>query len=334
MGNTDRFVEKKWGVMCHLLHSIQNNPEMLSNEGVGRTSWDEFIEQIDVKNIAQELSEMRAGYLLLTLMQGDPYMIAPNATYDVITGSKPGESCSKRDLVLELNEELQKYDIDLYLYFTADGPYKEVHSGNAMGFQDRFKESPVSERFLQNWSSVLREYAERYKDIVKGWWIDGCYDVFGYNDDTMKYYHDVLKSVNPNWIVAYNDGYAITQTHDKIFYDPTNDNPQPIDVALRRRCIYEDYLAGEADDFNIYPQSRYQDGSQWHILSPLGSRDGIWGGWGGVDVKYTKKYLSQYLKTVWMAGGVVTIDMGLKRSGKFYDEQKKFIVDLMNEINK
>lgn len=335
MSNTDRFVAKKWGVMCHLLYSVQNNPDLPSNEGAGCTPWNEFVSQIDVQNIAKELYEMGAGYFLLTIMQGNPYLIAPNAAFDRIVGSKPGEYCSERDLVLELSKELRKYDIDLFLYFTGDGPHKNVQTGNAMGFQDRFNEAPVPERFLKNWSSVLREYAERYKDVVKGWWIDGCYGYFGYDDEKLKYYHDALKSVNPDWLVAYNDGYTVEQAweKDEWAYDPTNDELQKIPATLHKRSIYEDFLAGELIHFNVYPESRYLDGSQSHVLSHLGSRGGLPGGWGGVDVLYTKKYLSKYLKAVWSVGGVVTIDMGLKRSGKFYEEQKKFIVELMKEIN-
>ena len=335
MCNLDAFVAKKWGVMCHLLHSVQNNPNLPSNEGVGQTDWDTFISQIDVKNMAKELHEMGAGYLLLTIMQGTPYMIAPNATYDAIVGSAPGEYCSKRDLVLDLAEELRQYDIDLFLYFTGDGPHKEARSGNAMGFHDREKEVPISEKFLKNWSSVLKEYAVRYKDVVKGWWIDGCYHHFGYDDEKLKYYHDVLKGTNPDWLVAYNDGFTVEQAWGKeeFAYDPTNDNPQPSPYFLRKRSIYEDFLAGEIIDFNVYPTSRFIDGSQCHVLSHLGSHDGLWGGWGGIDVRYTKSYLSHYFKSIWAVEGVITIDMALKRSGKFYEEQKNFIIDLMNEIN-
>lgn len=336
MSNTDRFIAKKWGVMCHLLHSVQNNPDLPSNEGVGQTAWDEFVAQIDVKNMAKELYEMGAGYLLLTIMQGNPYMIAPNATYDKIVGSAPGKYCSTRDLILDLATELKKYDIDLFLYYTGDGPHKDVQTGRAMGFQDRYNEAPVSETFLKNWSSVLKEYAKRYKDVVKGWWIDGCYGYFGYDDEKMRYYYDVLKDVNPDWLVTFNDGYAIEQAWGKEewAYDPTNDELQKIPVSLRKRFVNEDYLAGEAIDFNVYPESRYVEGAQWHVLSHLGSRDGLWGGWGGIDVRYTKAYLTKYLKAVWEKDGVVTIDMGLKRSGKFYAEQKAFIIDVMNEANK
>ena len=335
MPNTDSFVAKKWGVMCHLLYSVQNNPDLPSNEGAGCLPWSELVAQIDAQAMAKELNEMCAGYLLLTIMQGTPYMLAPNATYDAIVGSAPGEYCSERDFILDLSKELRKYDIDLFLYFTGDGPHKNVQTGNAMGFQDRYNETPIPERFLKNWSSVLKEYAERYKDIVKGWWIDGCYGYFGYDDEKLKYYHDVLKSVNPDWLIAYNDGYTVEQAWERedLAYDPTNDELQKIPATLHKRSVYEDFLAGELIHFNVYPESRYLDGSQSHVLSHLGSRGGLPGGWGGVDVLYTKTYLSRYLKAVWAVGGVVTIDMGLKRSGTFYEEQKRFMIELMQELS-
>ena len=38
----------------------------------------------------------------------------------------------------------------------------------------------MNDEFIEKWASVLEEYAVRYGDKVKGWWIDGCYDYFGY----------------------------------------------------------------------------------------------------------------------------------------------------------
>ena len=36
--------------------------------------------------------------------------------------------------------------------------------------------SNIPELFAQRWGSVLKEYAVRYGDKVKGWWVDGCYE--------------------------------------------------------------------------------------------------------------------------------------------------------------
>ncbi len=34
----------------------------------------------------------------------------------------------------------------------------------------------ITEFFSEKWSSVLREYANRYGDRVSAWWIDGRYE--------------------------------------------------------------------------------------------------------------------------------------------------------------
>jgi hypothetical protein len=49
-----------------------------------------------------------AGYVIFTMMQRTRYLIAPNDTYDKLTGYKPGEACSTRDLVENLHRSLEK----------------------------------------------------------------------------------------------------------------------------------------------------------------------------------------------------------------------------------
>ena len=328
-----RMKEKKWGVMVHLLEGIQNDPEHDANENIGKTSWDELIDSIDVEEIARELHEMGAGWFLITIMQGAKYMIAPNKTYDKLTGFQPGEACSKRDLPLDLYEALKKYDIDLYLYYTGDGPHKDEQAGNGLGWYDG-DPNGKKECFYQNWTSVLKEYAERYKGKVKGWWIDGCYSYHGYNDNILKIYDDAIKSADENYIVAYNDGAAINKVWEgpkSLRYDINNGDEQRIDVTLCRCSIYDDFLAGEALDFNMLPTGN--EDCQWHILSPL-SGVGDWGcGWAFDGVKYSVGYFAKYLKEVLTKGGVVTVEMGLRRSGKFFDCQYKFMKDVKEFFN-
>lgn len=333
-----RMREKKWGVMSHFLEDKQNNPESETNERLGKTTWDELVNGLNVENLAKELHEMKAGWFLFTIMQGTNFLVAPNATYDKIVGTKPGEACAKRDLVLDLYNALQKYDIDLYLYFTGDGPYKDEFAGTKMGFRDRFKEQPVPDKFLKNWSSVLKEYAERYKGKIKGWWIDGCYTYFGYTEDKLKYYYDAVKEADPNYLISFNDGYSVGQLwlKDENYqvgrYVRGDETMQPSCVSLHRYSQFEDYTSGEALDFNIYPESDNIEGSQWHILSPLSgdSPDGC--AWGRDGVKYTSTYFKNYLAAVWNKGGIVTIDMGLKRSGAFFKTQKNFIEEVMKNL--
>lgn len=317
---TDKLKNKKWGVMVHLLHYLQNNPERANNEGVGRTSWDEVIAQIDVENIAKELSEMGAGYLLITTQQGNQNMSAPNATFDEITGYQAGEACAKRDVFLDLYEALKPHGIDLYLYFTGDGPYQDEKAGRAMGAYGTFTENSTTDDFLKNWLSVLKEYACRYAGKVQGWWIDGCYPWFGYTDEKLKGYYDVLKGADENYLITFNDGFAIEQKY-----------AGAPDLHLHKYSRWEDYTSGEAVDIDIYPSARFVDGSQWHILLTLSSTAEGNNDWGGENVRWSKKEFRAYAEAVWEKEGVLTVDLGLKRSGRFFEKQKNFIKSVMQK---
>lgn len=334
-----RMQERKWGVMCHYLSKIQNNPQTINNEGVGETSWEQMVNEFDVESFAKQLHELGAKYILFTIMQGDRYMIAPNETYDKLMGLKAGEACSRRDLPLELYEALKKYDIDLYLYYTSDGPYLDEELGPKMGWHIREKEK-LNDRFLRNWASVLKEYAERYKGKAKAWWVDGAYEYFGFNDENLSYYAEALQSADENYLITFNDGYAVNMLWVKDNewkadrYDRNATGEQATDVSLRKYSKHEDFTAGEALDFTIYPTSETQDGSLWHILSPLSGGDGINCEWGGAFVKYTKEYMCNYFRRVWEKKGIITVDMGVTRSGKFFDEQVSFMKEVMQELNK
>ncbi len=72
-----------------------------------------------------------------------------------IGGTRPGEACSVRDLPLELSHELARRGIDLYLYYTGDGPYLDAEIGSRFGFTEpRFlgvtrRSSKSGRRFLR-----------------------------------------------------------------------------------------------------------------------------------------------------------------------------------------
>ena len=274
---TDRLYRKKWGVFNHYLPA---SPDL--------------VETIDTDAIAEMLHEVGAGYYFITMMQGNAVLNAPNETFDRITGCRPGEACAKRDLILDLYASLRKYDIDLYVYYTGDGPYKDEKAGAAMGFT----KGHVTRPFVENWAAVLEEYALRYGDKVCGWWIDGCYQKhFGYDDALLRLYYDAVKKGNPNAIVAFNDGVK--------------------DVIARDDGV-SDFCAGEQTDFLLLPQGRFVDGAQWHVLAPLGlSADpkNPWDSWCKHGVKRGGAYLREYVEKVHQNGGVVTIDIWMDWAG-------------------
>ena len=297
----DWFLDKKWGVFTHYLSYMQNSSSesgMLHSKGKGETSWDECVNDFDTEKYAELVNESGAGYVIFTIMQGNRYLCAPNSAFDKISGYLPGEACSKRDLIGDLIFSLEKYDIDLFLYYTGDGPYLDDRAGKAFGFFDR-KNQNVTYEFVTKWASVAQEYSIRYKDKIKGWWIDGCYeDFFGYDDDKLRILADAVRAGNSQAIVSFNNG---------------------VDYK-GRYSIHEDFTAGEVTDFDgVYPEGRFCDGSQWHVLSFLGipAQFNDWGNpaWGYPGSKYSGKFIADYVHKVNSLGGVVSIDVCTFRDG-------------------
>lgn len=306
---TDRLLQAKWGVFNHYLSGVQNNPEHPNNQGAGETSWDECVHALDAEKLAKGLHDCGAHYYFITLMQGNETMIAPNRTFDGIAGTKPGEACSTRDLVLDIYDALKPYDIDLYLYYTGDGPYKNDTVGQRFGFTEP-RDVGVTMPFVEKWAAVLEEYATRYGDKVKGWWIDGCYrDYFRYNDELMTPYYKAVKKGNPNAVVAFNDGV-------KPYYE--------------KNYIHEDFVCGEFNDFFVIPRERFIDGAQAFMLAPLGvnTTGAEWGDWSNPGVKRDSRYLRDFISCCNAAGGAVTLDIALNRDGSFDPAQARTLQNI------
>ncbi|MBQ8295813.1 MAG: alpha-L-fucosidase [Clostridia bacterium] len=311
MNAKDRFYGHKWGVFNHYLAVLQNNP-LCENSYGNQSDWDTLVNEFDTDRVAKTLYKIGAKYYVITVMQGTKYMIAPNAAFDEIAGTKPGEACSTRDLIADLYNSLSKYGIDLFLYFTGDGPYKNHPEGDRFGFVEP-REVGVTEAFVRKWASVLEEYAVRYGDKIKGWWIDGCYkEYFKYTDDLLEIYYKACKKGNPDALVALNNGVW--------------------DDKIETGYTHEDFLCGERTDFDLIPKQRFYGNAQAHLMAPLGVtpqnedlkeliESMIGPGWGSFGVKRTKEYLADYVKKVNQAGGVVTFDIGVYRDGKFDAEQ-------------
>ena len=291
---SDRMLEKKWGVFHHYLRTIQNNPAMPHSQGKGGSSWNDCVNALDVKKLASSLASVGAGFCFITVMQGYETMIAPNETFDRIAGTKPGEACAERDLVLELSDALAPYGIDLCLYYTGDGPYAHPEIGKRFGFTEP-RSDGVTMPFVEKWAAVLEEYAVRYGKRVSGWWIDGCYrDYFRYTDELLAPYYAACKKGNPDALVAMNNG---------VFPD------------YRKNYTGEDFVCGEFNDLTVIPKSRFIDGAQAFLLAPLGET------WARHGSRYSGRYLRNFTACVNEAGGVAAYDCALNRDGSLDPEQ-------------
>lgn len=281
---TDWFAEAKYGVFVHYLNGLQNNPEHVASLGKA-TSWDECVREFDVERFASRMEEAGAGYVIFTVMQRSRHMIAPNMTYDRLTGYRPGEACSTRDLIEDLYQALNRRKIALMLYWTGDGPCDDPQAARGVGWPGTGR---VNQAFVKNWADIVREYGERYKDKVKGWWVDGCYRWLGYDEEKLGILAEALRAGYPDRIIALNPG---------------------VEDRVRAYSRHEDFTCGEQNRFDDIPLSRFIDGKQWHILSFLGAN------WAQPGTVRDKRQLTEYVYQVSTVGGVVSIDVVLYRDG-------------------
>lgn len=300
--STDWFQKAGYGVFVHYLWDIQNAPDTVHSLG-RQTSWDACVREFDVDRFADAMAEAGAGYVIFTMHQRTRFLIAPNATFDRLTGYKPGEACATRDLVEDLHRSLSRRKIPLMLYWTGDGPRQDEKAAAAMGWAE-----PVPVDYVRKWATVVQEYGERYGEKVVGWWTDGCYPFIGYDAERLEIMTRGLKAGNPKRIIALNPG-----VQDKV----------------RAYSPHEDYTCGEQNDFRDRPASRWVDGEQWHILSFLGAGSShIGAAWGMPGVRYGKQELAEYIFDVNSAGGVVSIDVMLYRDGALDRSQLEVLKSL------
>jgi len=301
---TNWFAEAKYGLFVHYLYDMQNDPAFATSYGK-TTSWDETVNEFNAERFALDASQTGAEYVIFTMMQVLKYMIAPNEAYARYTGYMNGEAASSRDLVEDLYKALNARGIKLMLYWTGDGPRADEQASIGLGLDGAKSgvEMRINPVFLQRWAEVAREYGERYRDKVAGWWVDGCYEWSGYDQTSMRLLTEALRAGHRDRIIAYNPG---------------------INVPIIAYSPYEDYTAGELNDFGPLPESRWLNGEQWHAASHLGAH------WGGVGNKYETSYLIDYVRNVAAKSGVVSIDVAVYRDGSIAAEH----VDQLNHLRK
>jgi hypothetical protein len=265
---TDWLNEARFGVFMHFLPSNDASAAK--------------VHDFDVDAVAKQLQSAGARYFVLTLGQNSGYFNSPNRTYDQVTGYRPGERCSTRDLPMALYEALHPRGIRLMLYLPCQVPNRDARAQGAFGLPRGAKDQPIDVEFAKKWAAVIQEWSVRYESKVAGWWFDGGYEWIGFNNEIADIYANAAKKGNPQAIVTFNPG-----------------------VKLIRWMRSEDYTAGELNDpFDVVPQDRWVDGSQWHALTYLGSH------WGDRDVRFAGERWATWAANVTKQGGVVTLDAG------------------------
>lgn len=292
----------KFGVMVHYLATLQNTVEP---HNMGKTtSWDSCVNDFNTDLFASQVHQTGASYVIFTVYQGTRFICTPSESYERITGYKRGEATSHRDLVVDIYNSLQKYNIKLFIYVTGDGTYRDQKANIAFNnpmllWKQNNNKFIATPQWVNSWAGVLQEWSMRWGNKISGWWVDGAFSFHGYNDTLLGILYKALKSGNSNSVVAFNASPQKKVT----FYSK-----------------WDDYTAGEMDALTDLPEPGGRiNGTQWHIVSYLGIN------WRSETVRFKKSYLTNYINQVKERGGVVTINLALYRNGSLDTTQLIFL---------
>lgn len=284
--------QRKWGIFIHFLADV-------GSTAITPGEWNRKVDAFDVKKFAAQLSELEAGYCFLTLGQNSGYYCSPNSTYDLLLGYTAETSkCSRRDLFLDLANELEKYGIPLMAYNSSLAPVNDIEALKSLrcvppwgfGSQEILKGSVEScsrlSDFQRSWEAINREWALRWGNKLKGWWIDGCYyrdQLYNHADEpNYRSFSAALRAGNPDALVAFNPG---------VVYPPFRVSDE------------EDYTAGEINDpWRGVCNDRFVGGAQYHVLTFVGS---FW----GKAMHYAPGEIAAASANVIQRGGVISWDV-------------------------
>ena len=285
--------DAKWGVMTHYLADWQarDNKLLMSVD-----QWNKMVDNFDVEGIAAQLQAAGASYYQISIGQNSGYYLAPNPTYDKLTGIEPSK-CSRRDLVADLSAALSKRNIRLMVYLPSGAPGGDKEADAAL----EWKNGPYANReFQRKWEAVIRDWSLRWGKRIAGWWFDGCY-----------FPNSMYRSPDPPNFASFAAAARAGNRDAAIAFNPG--------VVYRMLSLtpYEDFTASEIDKPENLTIRRSADGkidgTQIQMLSYLGQT------WGRGEPRFSADQIVAFSKKVWENGGAVTWDIPVTITGKIPD---------------
>jgi len=281
---TEWFRRAGWGVFCHYLGYKETTEE-----------WNARVDAFDVNRLAGQLKSVGARYFFLTIGQNSGHYCSPNATYGSIVGISASK-CSRRDLIADLADALDKVGVRLMVYLPAGAPENDPIAVAKLHWERGQYGKPLGKRladFQRMWEAIIRDWSLRWGRKIHGWWIDGCYwpdDMYRFDDPpNFASFAAALKAGNPDAIVAFNPG---------------------VKVPVISITDQEDYTAGELAEALFVPDWPQENAlvhgphriakAQFHVLAYLGVA------WGKAPPRFPDEMVTGYTKCICGHGGVIS----------------------------
>lgn len=303
----DWMKEAGWGVCVHFLAGRVDDP---SSHIISPDSWNRRVDEFDVAGISRHLADCGAGYCMITIGQNSGHYCAPNAAYAELVGAS--DKLSRRDLITDMARALKRHNIPLLAYIPSGAPCADKHACARLEYDNTIPEKyafndpkvPRQTAFQLKWQMVLQEWSLRWGDLVRGWWVDGCYySQAMYLPDDEPNFHSLaaaLRAGRADACLAFNSGTAL---------------------HYKRISVEEDYIAGETAEClpiggfygtGFTPLPEKIDGAQLHFLNFLGTL------WGQGLPRLPDILAASYTRYIRDRGGAITWDVPITADGKLH----------------
>ncbi|MDW5290139.1 alpha-L-fucosidase [Formosa sp. PL04] len=263
-------------------------------------SFEDAVNEFDVEKFANMVEETGAGYVYFTIGHAERYCPAPIKSWERI---HPGQT-TKRDLIEEIANALNKKGIRFLCYINAPGTFKfSTHDDN---------NEETKQAFVANFTDILTEMGNRYQDKIAGYWFDSWYQIFqGYQEVPFEAFYKASKIGNKDRIICLNPW---------IYPDVSP---------------WQDYWSGEIQNPIAPPKNGYMENGPSPNLpyqALLTMEPFVWvqNKPEIADPKFTSEQLSTYIKKCKVNGGAVTINLAIYQDGTV----GKKALQVMKEVNK
>jgi hypothetical protein len=286
----------KYGLFVHYQYrillgkSIRTKPQFPKESEMNAAQWNQFVDGFDAAGFARQAAEAKAGWVIFCL--DDHYFAwpcAPGETFDRFTGYAPGEKCARRDLIADVADALNARGVKLIVYTAVLNGYMKEPRVTAGLLDDGNNQTPPSLESRKRRLAVLKEYADRYKDKIAGWWFDGV-ELNSYREgpEDWSAVGRIVRDANPKAVIAFSYGGN--------------------EEASIRRGV-DNFAAGDTwsrqDLKRLTPVNLpAQDGVLWHGKIYCGN---VYHGQGDAN-QFTDYELIDWVKTCNNQGGVCTLD--------------------------
>ena len=217
--------------------------------------FEEAVNRFDVNRFAEQAERTGAGFVLFTTTHLYQFMACPNPAVERIL---PGRT-TKRDLIMEIADALDKRGIKLMLYYHhCLSVNQDPEWRKASGMEDG-----KLDKVFDNYCEILTWMGKRYKEKAAAFWFDAGYDLNKLNAAPWERMTRAAKAGYPDRLVAYNSGIENQESYTE----------------------FQDYWAGEVSRLNYCPRGGLTvNGLPWFSLAswhanadPIMVQCGEWG---------------------------------------------------------